>query len=185
MSDHQRKRWDQSEERKVVERSAGEGNGIENENAGRTQGLRGDDVFLALQRHAANDQRDAGKKSDRNSQFRRNQIVFERIFHEEGDAEEQGKPANPGEHFRAHELLPVDVRAGGAAVSICTSSTGMIGFVSGIGGGTTVTGKGGGTETDGMIGAAGFGCVDYFRRCCWRILARSMQARLEHAAVAV
>ena len=63
---HQRKRWDQSEERKVVERSAGEGNGIENENAGRTQGLRGDDVFLAFQRRATNDQRDAGKKSDRN-----------------------------------------------------------------------------------------------------------------------
>ena len=64
---HQRKRWDQSEERKVVERSAREGNGIENENAGRTQGLRGDDVFLSFQRHATNDQRDAGKKSDRNA----------------------------------------------------------------------------------------------------------------------
>jgi hypothetical protein len=35
----------------------------------------------------------------------------------------------------------------------------MIGFVSGIGGGTAVTGKGGGAETDGMIGAAGFGCL--------------------------
>src|SRR5207237_4417703 len=63
---HQRKRWDQSEERKVVERSACEGNGIENKNAGRTQGLRGDDVFLAVQRHATNEHRDAGKKSQRN-----------------------------------------------------------------------------------------------------------------------
>ena len=72
------------------------------------------------------------------------------------------KRANPP--IQANIFAPMNcsqsmVRAGGGAVSICTSSTGVIGCVSGIGGGTAVTGKGGGTETDGMIGAADFGCV--------------------------
>ena len=92
----------------MIERSAGESDGVKNEDAGRAQCLRSDDVLFALQQHAAADKRNPGEKSDRDSQLWRNQVVLERIFYEKGNAKEQGEPADPREHFRAHELFPID-----------------------------------------------------------------------------
>src|SRR5262249_12600254 len=40
------------------------------------------------------------------------QIVLERVFHEKRDAEEKREPADPGEQFRTHKMLPVDRRFG-------------------------------------------------------------------------
>jgi len=71
------------------------------------------------------------------------------ILRKKGDAEEKRRnPPIQANIFRAHELLPVDGARGAAGhFRSAPFSTGMIGFVSGIGrrnGG--VTGKGGGTE---------------------------------------
>src|ERR1044071_5337969 len=96
----------------MIEGAAGKGDSVKNENAGRTQCLRGDDIFFALQRNAATDERNPSEKSDRDPELGRKQVVLERIFYEKGNTEEQGKSADPGEHFRAHELFPIDFARG-------------------------------------------------------------------------
>ena len=41
---------------------------------------------------------------------RRDEVVVERVFDEERNAEKQREAANPRETFHAHELFPVDFR---------------------------------------------------------------------------
>ena len=63
---HESERREQSKEREVIERPAGEGDGVKNENASRAQCLRRDDILFALQQKAAADKRNPGEKSNRN-----------------------------------------------------------------------------------------------------------------------
>src|SRR5205814_7303573 len=107
---HQQKRWNETKEREVIVTSTCKGHGIEHQNAGRAEGLRSDSIFFPFQKQTANNKTGADDEPNSNPQLRRDQIVLERIFHEKCDAEEKREPADPGEQFRAHELLPIDRR---------------------------------------------------------------------------
>src|SRR5206468_10008 len=106
----QQKRRNETEECEVVIRSAGKRHSIEHKDSSRAERLRGDSVFLAFQKQAANEKADANHKSYGNAQLRWNQVVFKRIFHEERHAEEKREPADPRKELRTHELLPIDRR---------------------------------------------------------------------------
>ncbi len=80
-------------------------------------------------------------------------------FTKKATPRKRAKPPIQANIFAPMNCSQSMVRLGGATVCIVTSSTVVIGFVSGIGGGTGVTGRGGGIETRGMTGAAGFGCA--------------------------
>jgi hypothetical protein len=109
---HQQKRWNETKEREVIVSSTCKGHGVKHQDAGRAERLRSDSVFFPFQEQTANNKSGADDESDRNPQLRRCQIVLERIFHEECDAEEKREPADPREQFRAHELLPINRRFG-------------------------------------------------------------------------
>src|SRR2546430_1538703 len=109
--DHQQKCRNQSEEREVIIRSTCKSHRVEDENAGGTERLRGDGVFLSLQQYSADKQRHADDEANCNPHCRRNQIVLERIFDEKRHTEEKREPADPREKFCAHELLPIDWRS--------------------------------------------------------------------------
>src|SRR5206468_6075884 len=63
-------------------------------------------------KQTADEKADADCESNGNPQLRWDEIVLERIFHEERHAEEKREAADPREQFRAHELLPVNRRSG-------------------------------------------------------------------------
>src|ERR1039458_10140928 len=92
----------------MVERAAREGDGVENHHAGRAQSLSERGEIFARHHHTADQQTEAGEKTNGDAQLRRNEIVVERVFDEERDAEKQRESAEPRETFDAHELFPVD-----------------------------------------------------------------------------
>src|SRR5258707_8096484 len=94
----------------MIVSSTCEGHCVEHKDAGRAERLRSDSVFFPFQKQTANNKTGANDEPDRNPQLWRDQIVLERILHEKSDAEEKREPADPGEQFRAHELLPIDRR---------------------------------------------------------------------------
>src|ERR1051325_3903219 len=69
--------------------------GIENDDTGRTQTLRGDPITPPRQPPAGGDRRRADPGTDRDPAERRDEIVFERIFHHENNTEEEGESAAP------------------------------------------------------------------------------------------
>ena len=92
----------------MIIRSTRKRHRIKHKHARGAERLRGDGVFLALQQHTANEQGDADDEPDRHPQFRRDEIVLERILHEKSHPEKKRQPANPREKFRPHELLPIN-----------------------------------------------------------------------------
>ena len=92
----------------MINRAARERDGVKDDDAGGAQRLRERGEIFARHHHAADEQAKAGKKADGHAQFGRDEVVVERVFDEERDAEEQRKAADPRETFHAHELFPVD-----------------------------------------------------------------------------
>src|SRR5207248_5037740 len=71
-----------------------------------TKRVSGDRIVLAAHHHAPGDQSDSHQETERDPDFRRDEIMFERVFYEISHAEEQREAADPGEQLRPHELLP-------------------------------------------------------------------------------
>src|ERR1035441_9524362 len=105
---HQQECRDRPKEIKMVNRAAREGDGIQNHDAGRAQGLRERGEIFARHHHAANKQAEAGEKTNGHAQLRRGEVVVKRVFDEKRDTEKQREPAEPGEAFDAHELFPIN-----------------------------------------------------------------------------
>jgi len=61
----------------MVNRPTGESDGVEDHNAGRTEGVRGNRVFAAAHYRAPRDQTDSNKETKRDPYFGRNQVVLE------------------------------------------------------------------------------------------------------------
>ena len=104
---HQDERRNRPEELEMVNRAAGKRDGVEDQNTRGAKRVSGDRVVLPAHHHAPGDQTDSNQETERDPDFRRDEIVFERVFYEIGHAQEQREAADPGEQLRPHELLPI------------------------------------------------------------------------------
>src|SRR3974390_312213 len=86
---HQKKGWNRPEKFEVINRAAGKRDGIKNNDAGRTQGLRKRGKFFARHEYTAHDQSESGQETYGHAELRRDKIVVERIFDEERDAQKE------------------------------------------------------------------------------------------------
>ena len=109
---HEQERGNRPEKIKMINRAASERDGIQHDDARGTKRLRERGEVFARHHHSAHEQSDAGEKTDGDAQFRWNEVVVERVFDEERDAEEQRESTDPRKTFHAHELFPVDGRLG-------------------------------------------------------------------------
>ncbi len=103
---HQSKRRRQRNE--IVKGVRAKDGGVEDEDAGRTQALTGDAIVPACGEPTGADEGATDHGANHDSHQRRNEVVFERILHEEDDAEEEDEAADPGEEFDAEERFPID-----------------------------------------------------------------------------
>lgn len=92
----------------MINRAAGKGDGIEDDNPRGAEGLGQRGIILARHQDAAHQQSKTGQKTHGGAQFGRDEVVVKRVFDKERDAQEQGQAARPGKQLDAHELFPID-----------------------------------------------------------------------------
>src|SRR5439155_10215900 len=97
----------------VIESVRGKNVGVENKDPRGAQALPGDAIIFPSGTPSSGGQRQTDQRSDRDPHSRRNEIIFERIFYEKDDAEEQDEATDPGEKFYAHECFPIDCPSDG------------------------------------------------------------------------
>ena len=78
----------------IIERVTSEGDAIEDEHAGRAERLRQDGIsFLPMNDDASGNQTHPNNEPNDDACDGWNEIVIKRVFHEEGDTEEQRQTA--------------------------------------------------------------------------------------------